>query len=365
MEAIEAPKLSHVRRLTGAYGIIQFAQGSVPDLDSGFCLDDNVRLLMLAVALRAESPSHPYAIDAGNRVFDFIDMAAAEAPVYHNMMDEHGEFTDRFASPESIGRLIWALGIVLRDSRDRRWISRARFHMERAMCAAAALSSAHARAFAGLGWAAAIQAGYERYRDALCAAAEAMHFEFERNAKHSWLWTEDAITYDAARLPEALMRAGDALGEREIVENGRHAFEFLVAVTQRGDVFEPIGAPGWYRCGGERPHYSQQPLEAFAMVDAWLAYGDAERAQIAFEWFLGRNSDRLVLADPATGGCRDGIHEPQVLNDNMGAESTLAYLQASYALRLHNRVPNRFTPAIVGELRGARSNRDDQITLGA
>lgn len=362
---IQAPHLEHVKRLTGAHGIVQFAHGSIPDLESGFCLDDNVRLLMLAVALRRENPDHPYAIEAGNVVFDFIAEAAADAPVYHNMMDRYGNFTDRFASPEAIGRLIWAMGVVLRESNDKGWQSRARFHLERAMCATVSLSSAHARAFAALGWAAAVQGGYQRYRTALCAVAEAMHFEYERNVREGWSWTENAITYDAARLPEAMMRAGAVLDEPEIAENGRRAFEFLAGITQSNGMFEPIGAPGWYHRGGERPFYSQQPLEAFAMIDAWLAYGDPLQARVAFEWFLGRNSDGLVLADLDSGGCRDGIHETNVLNENMGAESTLAFLQSAYALRLHDRNINRFTPAIVGELGRTRSDRDDEVTLRA
>ena len=35
----------------------------------------------------------------------------------------------------------------------------------------------------------------------------------------------------------------------------------------------------------------------------------------------------LALADPRTGGCRDGLLEDRT-NDNQGAESTLAYLAA-------------------------------------
>lgn len=366
MKTIVCPNLDHVKRLFGAHGIVQFAKGTIPDMDSGFCLDDNVRLLMLAVTIRRADPLHRFAIEAGNTVFDFIDAAAAQAPVYHNMMDEHGDFTDRFASPESIGRLIWSLGITLRDSRDRRWISRARFHMERAMTAVAALSSEHSRAFAALGWAAAVEAGYQQYRDALHAVAEAMHFEFERNASEGWDWTLARMDYDNGRLPEALMRAGDVLDEEAIVRSGRRMMRFLAEVTQPNDMFVPIGAPGWYHTGSERPYYSQQPLEALAMVDAWLAYGDEDRARVAYQWFLGRNTDGFVMGDVATGGCHDGIHARGELNVNMGAESTLAFVQAGYTLGLRQQgVRDRLAPAIVGELGATRGDRDEEIALGA
>jgi hypothetical protein len=335
MDHMLAPPLDHLKRLYGDHGIIQFADGDVPDLASGFCLDDNVRLLVLALAIRHHDPRNAFAIEAGHRVFDFIAEASHEAPMYHNMMDEHGVFTDRFASPESIGRLIRALGLVLRDSDDDEWRTLAAFELRRAMTALPALSSEHARAFAALGFAAAVESGAIAYRAPLRAVAEGMNFELERNSADGWIWPLPEMTYDNGRLPEALMRAGSVLDDDELANNGRRAMEFLVEVVQAGDLFEPIGAPGWYPRGGERPYYAAQPLEALAMIDAWLAYGDAERARIAYEWYIGRNRDGFVVADDVSGGCRDGIDGPRSLNHSMGAESTLAYLQA--ALTMHDR----------------------------
>ncbi len=332
MQLTHLPPLDHLERLHGDHGIIQFSNGDIPDLASGFCLDDNVRLLVLAVSIRRRDPDNAFAIEAGHRVFDFIAEASGDAPMYHNMMDEHGVFTDRFASPESIGRLIRALGLVLRDSDDDEWRTLAVFELRRAMTALPALSSEHARAFAALGFASAVESGAIAYRAPLRAVAEAMNFELERNSKDGWIWPLPEMTYDNGRLPEALMRAGCVLDDDELTRNGRRAMEFLADVVQSRDIFEPIGAPGWYPRGGERPYYAAQPLEALAMIDAWLAYGDAERAQIAYEWFLGGNRDEIVVADEATGGCRDGIDGPRSINQSMGAESTLAYLQATLTM---------------------------------
>ena len=52
-----------------------------------------------------------------------------------------------------------------------------------------------------------------------------------------------------------------------------------------------------------------------------------QEAQQAFEWFLGGNDLGMSLYDPETGGCCDGLH-PDRVNQNQGAESLLAYLQA-------------------------------------
>ena len=107
-----------------------------------------------------------------------------------------------------------------------------------------------------------------------------------------------------------------------------------------GGHFVPIGSNGFYRRGGERARFDQQPVEAQAMVSACLAAhrvtGDKnwhKEARRAFDWFLGRNDLNLPIYDPTTGGCRDGLH-PDRPNENQGAESSLAFLQAVLELRL-------------------------------
>ncbi|HEY4612415.1 MAG TPA: glycosyl transferase family 1, partial [Bacteroidota bacterium] len=95
-----------------------------------------------------------------------------------------------------------------------------------------------------------------------------------------------------------------------------------------------------YQFGNERARFDQQPVEAQAMVSACLEAfrmtGDKQwnkEARRAFDWFLGRNDLKLPLYDATTGGCRDGLH-PDRLNENQGAESTLAFLQSLLELRL-------------------------------
>src|SRR5207248_838121 len=82
----------------------------------------------------------------------------------------------------------------------------------------------------------------------------------------------------------------------------------------------------------------EQPLDAAALVEAELSAfavtGATEygvRALKAFEWFLGRNRLQRPLYDFATGGCSDGLGR-DALNDNEGAESTLAFHHAALLL---------------------------------
>ena len=46
----------------------------------------------------------------------------------------------------------------------------------------------------------------------------------------------------------------------------------------------------------------------------------------------------LGLYDPDTGGCYDGLH-PDRVNENQGAESTLAFLQSLLELYLLENTP--------------------------
>jgi len=104
--------------------------------------------------------------------------------------------------------------------------------------------------------------------------------------------------------------------------------------------FVPIGSQGFYRKGCEKARFDQQPVEAGAGVSACLqafhVTGDEHwrrEAWIAFNWFLGDNDLQVVLYDASTGGCRDGLH-PDRVNENEGAESSLAFLMASLEMRL-------------------------------
>ena len=103
--------------------------------------------------------------------------------------------------------------------------------------------------------------------------------------------------------------------------------------------FVPVGCNGFWTRGGERARFDQQPIEAQAAVCACLAAQEitddsrwGRHAQTAFDWFIGRNDLRLSMYDAATGGCRDGLHSDR-LNQNQGAESTLAFLLSLLEIR--------------------------------
>jgi len=139
-----------------------------------------------------------------------------------------------------------------------------------------------------------------------------------------------------------------------VFERGLQALRWLEEMqTSENGHLRPIGSNGFYRRGGARAHFDQQPIEAHSMVSACLAAygatGDAhwfEQAQRAFDWFLGWNDLGLELYSPTTGGCRDALHVDRV-NGNQGAESTLAFLLSLAEMQLMQNAGPVFVPPVL------------------
>ena len=178
---------------------------------------------------------------------------------------------------------------------------------------------------------------------------------FDKVAQPDWPWFEESLTYDNAKLPHALILSGQASGQAPVLERGLQSLRWLMEVqSSETGHFRPIGSNGFYMRGGKRADFDQQPIDAHATVSACLAAhratGDAwwfEQAARAFDWFLGWNDLGLELYSASTGGCRDALHMDRV-NENSGAESTLAFLMSLAEMRLAQSALTLFTPPVRG-----------------
>ncbi len=260
-------------------------------------------------------------------------------------MDYQRHWLELGGSDDSHGRTLWALGTVLGRSNAPTLQSMAGRVFEQALPAILDTTSPRAWAFALIGIHEYLLrfAGDRRASQVREELAGRLLTLYQSHRSDEWRWYEDKLTYCNAALPHALLMCGQSIPNATMTETGLEALRWL-ADLQRADTkgghFVPIGSNGFYQQDGERARFDQQPVEAQAMVSACLeAYRITsdkrwrKEARRAFEWFLGRNDLNLPVYDPTTGGCRDGLH-PDRPNENQGAESTLAFLQALLELRL-------------------------------
>jgi hypothetical protein len=337
-------KLDHLRHMTDETGMLQHATFTVPNYREGYTTDDNSRALIVSTLL--EELGSGEACELASRYLAFVWYAFdAKTGCFRNFMDYQRHWLEERGSDDSHGRALWALGTMLGRSGTPGLHSMAGWVFEQALPAIHETTSPRAWAFALIG----IHEYLRRFsgdrrasqvREELAGRLLAL---YQSHRSDEWRWYEDVLTYCNAVLPHALLLCGQWIPNNAMTEAGLEALNWR-ADLQRSDGdgghWVPIGSNGFYQRGGERARFDQQPVEAQAMVSACLeAYritGDKrwrKEARRAFDWFIGRNDLNLTIYDPTTGGCRDGLH-PDRPNENQGAESTLAFLQALLELRL-------------------------------
>ncbi len=163
---------------------------------------------------------------------------------------------------------------------------------------------------------------------------------YDATATDDWPWFENIATYNNAKLSQSLIAHGRWSDDQRAADIGLKSLRWLCEkqLSPEGR-FRPIGSNGFSREGGVAAVFDQQAIEAHAMVSASIeAYAASkdlfwnEQAHLAFDWFLGRNDLGQPIYDASTGGCYDGLMENQV-NENQGAESTLAFLLSLVEMR--------------------------------
>jgi hypothetical protein len=317
--------------------VIQHALESVPNRKFGYCTDDVSRAFMVALSYLRLAPADKTAQRFASIYLAYLQHAQLDDGRFHNFMDYDRRWLDEIGTHDSCGRAIWGIGYGVANAPAQAWRRVCATLLERALPSLGSLEYIRSRAFAALGLAHAHSARKEaKYEKALRYLADELVTAYAANATGDWQWFEPILTYDNARLPQALLRAAHVLGESSYGDVGLATLRFYERVTVENGIHVPIGSDGWYPRAGPRARYAQQPLEACAMVDAELAAfdltGDARHvatAEIALDWYYGKNSRGITMANG--GGCFDGLGEDTV-NPNMGAESTLALLSAAYSM---------------------------------
>jgi len=340
--------LAHLRILTDDTGVLQHAAFNVPRYEDGYCLDDNARALVVASLVEEGGTEPAQAVRVlASRYLAFVRHAFdADRGRFRNFMTHSRQWVDEVGSEDSHGRAVWALGTVIARSSDHGRKSLCRELLHAALPAVLSFTSPRAWAYVLLGIDEYLRAfqNDNPVRAMQSALAERLHELFLESSHDDWPWFEDRLTYCNPRLPQALILSGASTANEKMVRTGLRSLEWLAGVQTTTDgSFAPIGSNGFYVRGGSKAAFDQQPVEACAMVSACLEAHRVSgqkswslRARQAFNWFLGQNHLQQSVYDPATGGCRDGLHAER-LNENQGAESTLSFLMSLFEMRLADR----------------------------
>jgi glycosyltransferase involved in cell wall biosynthesis len=368
LDKLPALNLDHLHRLTDSTGLLQHATFAVPNYAEGYTTDDNARALVLTILLEQLGQTEPLATDnLASRYLAFLGHAFNPANGrFRNFLSYARTWSEAQGSEDCHGRALWALGTILGRSKDQALRGAAGRLLEIAVPAIVAFSSPRAWAFALL--------GIQEYLNCFPGDRDAQKMSsvlatrlveiYGANQSPDWHWFEDVLAYSNARLPQAILIAGRRNSDHEMISVGLGALNWLSDMQRcpKKDHFAPIGSQGFYRKNCARARFDQQPVEAGGAVSACLeAYrttGDdrwRKEAWSAFNWFLGDNDLQIALYDPSTGGCRDGLH-PERVNENQGAESTLAFLMAQVEMCLLGEVDS---PRSSHDLFSACSNRDE------
>lgn len=368
-------RLGHLLSMCDDTGLFQHAVHSVPNRAHGYCVDDNARALLLACALNDPGEQRlPEALTA--RLAAFVQHAwNPDTKRFRNFMSFDRRWLEDSGSEDSHGRTLWALGECARGDASpsrRRWASAL---FADALPATESFQSPRAWAFALLGLDAycavvAQDPAAEHLRHLLAGRLLSSLFSV---ATKDWIWFEEGLAYDNARLCQALIATGTSTKTPAYVEAGLRSLRWLMTLqTSPSGFFRPVGTDGF---GDQRKPprlFDQQPLEATATISAclsaWRAEGDiAWRADaaLAFAWFLGGNDLSLSLVDPETGSCRDGLHRDRT-NENKGGESVVSYLLALSEIRqvAHlNASGKKFTPRLRDDVKSLKSTQTNRGRL--
>jgi hypothetical protein len=317
------PTLRHLQRLTDDTSLFEHAIGSLPHRSLGYCTDDAGRGLAVAVTsqdVRAE--------ELAERWLAFLMQAHEGDGRFRLRMSFDRRWTDDPSSDDASGRAIFGLGVAAASAP---W-THIRREARRLFELASAFRSDFPRATAH----AVIGAAELLDADARCLPARSMVEHglgsLPRGTDDDrWPWPEPRLAYGNAVLPEALIAAGRTVGDDAALREGLRLLRWLVAAESlEGHLsFTPAAGRG---PEDVRPGFDQQPIEAGQLAAAcarafvvtenreWL-----EPLRLCVRWFEGLNDAGTPMFDPGTGGCFDGL-EPAGVNENQGAESTIALI---------------------------------------
>jgi hypothetical protein len=339
MPALPAFNPDHLLNMTDSTGMIQHALRITPNRKEGYCTDDNSRALLLT-ALAWQQGRYPEVLKLMSVYLSFIHYMQMDGGYFHNFMQYDKQIIYDGSSEDAYGRTIMALGYLVEYGPYQQIIRTAEDIFLKAAPQMDELISLRgiANSLIGLCMFAKSHTSDIEQTNRILQLADKLVTAYKEYSDEDWRWFEEVLTYDNAILPLALLHAFEITRQEQYLHTALEALSFLESKVFHGDILYPVGNNGWASKGGNTALFDQQPLDAMAMVLCYQQalhitgneYYHAKMIQ-SWQWFLGDNALGQPLYDPQTGGCADGL-QPDRVNENQGAESTIAFWISYFAV---------------------------------
>ena len=329
---LPAPTLRHLQTLTDNTGLHEFAHGTVPWHENGYCAEDVARALV-AVTLYEQATVQTNGRALAHIYLRYLQHSLRADGTIWNRPDH------MVANGDSYGRILWGLGTAASFQSDPECRALAETLLERLLPGWKSNLGVWPmpRAYAIQGLADYLRRhANEAARSALIECANANLALFAAHQHKDWSWFAEQVTYDPGRLPLSLLAAFEITHDPRYRTAGLASLDFLLThcYDPAGQQLSPVGNQGWFKRGSAPAAFDQQPIDAASLVEACTSAARisgnkmyAARARTALAWFLGNNRAHLPLYDPQSGGCHDGLSATGV-SENEGGESTVMYVIA-------------------------------------
>ncbi len=328
-------QIEYLRKMTDDFGMVQFSNKDKPDIKSGYTIDDVSRALIVSSSLGLEDLSETY--------FNFIKNAQISDGRFVNVYSGEKKPLENVGSQDSFGRTLWALGELLNKTNKGEEIS----YETLIALDKFGIHYPISEAFSLLGLTKMYEVGFEKKKtkNLIKKLSNSLIDRANKNKDKNWFWVLDEITYENARIPQALLRASNTMENISYYKYAKNLKDFLdktvFEVNEKNENFINVignntnGLGGtWYKKGKIKPKFDEQPVDVGGMVELhseiynlFLDELSLEKAKIALDWFNGKNRLNKTMISQ-NGGIYDGLGNEGVINSHQGAESLLAYMMA-------------------------------------
>src|SRR5439155_8249712 len=224
---ISGIRTDHLLTLVDDVGIVQHANGVIPNRATGYCVDDVSRLAVVALELARRGDEQAWT-SILYRSLAFLTDAADPHAGMRNFMGYDRRWLDEPHMGDHVGRSVWALGEILATAWVPAVVEPTRNLLQRLVGALAGDVSLRTAAYAVLGLS---RLDADRLdqpaRHLLERLVDQLADSYERNSSDGWQWFEGELSYDNARLSQALLSGGSALERDELTELGLDSLRWL------------------------------------------------------------------------------------------------------------------------------------------